>query len=490
MASSSSDRDRPDADDYPTNPFVAFRRFADSQMSSLMNNVFGIMESSPVRRQRAIDEYESMLKRSREMSADQPKSQTALDRKAEQMNEYAQNPTESSSQTETDPPRCPWMMEHGLDDRWNKEEVYDNESNMTDQEPPYDDTSRCILDGLRRLESEKPKSDDTVHTLPFLGVAYMHTSPYSPVNLEQEERFKKHSGKLRAAFADLLAYQQEETLLSDNTVQTNAQMTPSDWLAEMTGMIIFGRGKALGGWNRFYPQDFPPSMIGLLEQRDRALSAESENSCCDGDVDVAAIQKKMELLSTLRFLRRAEIAMNRVRRENEDKPEVNQNQEEFCQWKGDDDEQQQARGEDDDYLPCNDLLFCQALMDQHGNFKDFEGETDERGTAIGNEPCADLRGKYKESEGARVEKQSKVANQPSILSTLTTTEQRTLPDGTVTTKVVLKKRFSDGAEEVTENFHTQNAPLSQKLTSMDSRRKQESTSQEPKAKKRSGWFWS
>ncbi|KAF2125305.1 hypothetical protein P153DRAFT_324478, partial [Dothidotthia symphoricarpi CBS 119687] len=44
---------------------------------------------------------------------------------------------------------------------------------------------------------------------------------------------------------------------------------------------------------------------------------------------------------------------------------------------------------------------------------------------------------------------------PSILSTMTTTERSVAPDGTVTTKMVLKKRFADGREESSETVHTQ-----------------------------------
>lgn len=43
-----------------------------------------------------------------------------------------------------------------------------------------------------------------------------------------------------------------------------------------------------------------------------------------------------------------------------------------------------------------------------------------------------------------------------VLSQLTTTETTRLPDGTVTTKVVLKRRFADGREEVSESLHTGN----------------------------------
>ncbi|ETI24532.1 hypothetical protein G647_03901 [Cladophialophora carrionii CBS 160.54] len=46
----------------------------------------------------------------------------------------------------------------------------------------------------------------------------------------------------------------------------------------------------------------------------------------------------------------------------------------------------------------------------------------------------------------------------SIISTLTTTTTRTLPDGSVETKRVLKRRFADGSEECDERVEVRNAP--------------------------------
>jgi hypothetical protein len=60
-----------------------------------------------------------------------------------------------------------------------------------------------------------------------------------------------------------------------------------------------------------------------------------------------------------------------------------------------------------------------------------------------------------------------------VLSSLTTTETVRLPDGTVTTKVVLKQRFADGREETSECSHTY-------------REDSEVHGEEPSKK---GWFW-
>lgn len=67
----------------------------------------------------------------------------------------------------------------------------------------------------------------------------------------------------------------------------------------------------------------------------------------------------------------------------------------------------------------------------------------------------------------------------SVISTLTTMTSRTLPDGSVETKRVLKKRFADGveeSEESTEVVHPQASTSSLGKTSADEQKKQ-------------GWFW-
>lgn len=65
-----------------------------------------------------------------------------------------------------------------------------------------------------------------------------------------------------------------------------------------------------------------------------------------------------------------------------------------------------------------------------------------------------------------------------ILSTVTTTERNVAADGTVTTKVTLKKRFADGREESSETVNTSRGDANPLVD--DSAGK----------KKNGGWFWS
>ncbi|KAG9193452.1 hypothetical protein G6011_03487 [Alternaria panax] len=84
---------------------------------------------------------------------------------------------------------------------------------------------------------------------------------------------------------------------------------------------------------------------------------------------------------------------------------------------------------------------------------------------------------------------------PSILSTLTTTERTVASDGSITTKVVLKKRFADGREESSETVHTQRghetgAQQRDPWRAFHDAQSVPAESNHKEAKKRSGWFWS
>ncbi|EUC46218.1 hypothetical protein COCMIDRAFT_36180 [Bipolaris oryzae ATCC 44560] len=83
----------------------------------------------------------------------------------------------------------------------------------------------------------------------------------------------------------------------------------------------------------------------------------------------------------------------------------------------------------------------------------------------------------------------------SILSTLTTTERTVAPNGTITTKVLLKKRFADGREESTETVHTErgqetNDPSRDPWKALRSGQSDSLETGDSRGKKKSGWFWS
>ncbi|KAF3054016.1 hypothetical protein E8E11_008095 [Didymella keratinophila] len=77
-----------------------------------------------------------------------------------------------------------------------------------------------------------------------------------------------------------------------------------------------------------------------------------------------------------------------------------------------------------------------------------------------------------------------------ILSTLTTTERTTAPDGTVTTKVVLKKRFADGSEQSSETIHTQRGEDTRHTDDSWKAMQSAQSQDDQRLQKKGGWFWS
>ncbi|MCJ1352986.1 MAG: hypothetical protein MMC33_002970 [Icmadophila ericetorum] len=81
-----------------------------------------------------------------------------------------------------------------------------------------------------------------------------------------------------------------------------------------------------------------------------------------------------------------------------------------------------------------------------------------------------------------------------IVSTLTTTERTTMPDGTTRTRMVLKKRFADGREESNETVYTIQAQGSHKGDEKEDGMKRltehaSDSNDKGKEKERKGWFW-
>jgi hypothetical protein len=99
------------------------------------------------------------------------------------------------------------------------------------------------------------------------------------------------------------------------------------------------------------------------------------------------------------------------------------------------------------------------------------------------EDSSTVRGPAADTESVEGSRSEKVG----VLSTLTTTERVVLPDGTVTTKVVLKRKFADGREECTETVHK--GHVNDSSGGNQASAGSEDGDNIKMAKKRSGWFW-
>lgn len=407
------------------NPFVAWRRFADDQVSTLMNGIFSISSlfaSSPTSPRRSIQDYEEWLQEARDSSRHLAREAEEAGRimdvytRAHKEGQHTtkENIQKPTSDDDSEPLRCPYRPA---------------EQKVPRPEKPGLDTS--LMDDPTRsrlsLAALSPRLPSTGFTAPAFGeqlpsvpTAYLLYSPYSPLQLEQQPHLCVYGAKWREAFEDLLAVQSGQDLPSKYSQRSSESRI--DWVTAMMDLAL-----------------------------------------CNGEEDVQESSSAAEKTSeTLR------------------------------QYPG--------------LLPC----FPSARQAENGADEDDFGDDDDNDTEMTELDVYDrLFGSQKLSSSvtaraaarsfAHIQKTSSPSDAdsktPSVLSTLTTTERTTLQDGSVHTKVVLKKRFSDGREESTETVHHQNA-VRQTLDAASKSIKDEANARESgkdkgtKDHRSRGWFWS
>ena len=417
MAPSDEGNKRQKAQD-DVNPFILFRRFADDQMSTLMNGVFSISSlfgSHSTSPRRSIEDYENCIQEARESSQ-------RLAREAEEagkiMDVYARAYKqgqhafqEPASDYDTEPLRCPYSPAG---------------QEVPQPENPMDEATRSCL-ALAALSLRLPS---TVLTAPVLGeplssfpVAYLLYSPYSPVRLEQHPHLCDQGATWRQAFEDLLAVQSGQDL-----PPKCSQGTPESSIDWMRGMIR-------------------SAMCKGEEHTTESSSAAIKTS--------ETMKQHSGLLSHLSRLGQSE-------KDADEEGDVDNN---------DLDDEGDA---DISELDMYDRIF-----------------SSQQSSSTVTARAAAEYSSHLQPESSLSDTDGKP---PSILSTFTTTERTTLRDGSVHTKIVLKKRFSDGREESTETVHQQNA-VRQKQDALPKSIKDEDARETGKDKgnkqnKSSGWFWS
>ena len=439
MAPSNKDPDHQRTQDEPTNPFIAFRRFADEQMSTLFNSVFGLQtpfgstSSSP---DRSMKDYEAWLQEARD-------SRDRLDREAQEMEkimdiytrahneqrehsptqDYMQQPTSE----EDKPLRCPYRaIEQEVPKNSHPlpfPEVDRHVASYTTPLPPFGMTlpRECLAASLLGQQT------------PSISVAYLIFSPYSPARLEQSQALGERGIQWRQAFEDLLTVQSGQAISTE--ASNRPGMSTSDWLCDMIGIAMREKGRD-------------------MQERHQVSRSTSETA------------------------RRQPGFLDRFADSRQPENDADEDDDEDGDFDEDDDD-------DDEEI---------TELDLYNRFLGFGN------TATEPDPLSSLLGQLASRSFAHLQHDSTPTetenNKPSILSTLTTTERTTLQDGTVHTKVVLKKKFSDGREESTETVHTQN-PVPQGITQTqlmaNSQERDDGNSertQEGKEKKSRGWFWS
>lgn len=376
----STDRRLPRAE--PANPFVAFRRFADEQVSSLLQSVIGLPSafngSSSTSQSTSFDD-DAWLLEARELRR---RLACEAEEAAKMIGIFEKGfEGDKPIQSETDYVRCPYRpIEQDIPQRH--------------QEPISDPVSLPFYRYLRLLDD--PCELDPP---PFWPVLYAVGSPYSPLRLEHQEHLRSQGDKWRNAFEDLMALQNGKSMAEND--DRKGYGNGASWIISMVERGSFGKG-----WQR------------IAEHRQ---ISESRSTTARG-----APPTQLEY--------------------DEEEDEVDQMRlyERFLGTQ----------------YPSANSSAPQTLLGPNLAPPTFENE------------------------------------KPSLLSTLTTTERNKLPDGSTHTKVVLKKRFSDGREESTETVHTAyDSQQSPKTTTTPNAGTKDAASKaasdtESKTPKQKGWFWS
>ena len=465
MAPSKDDSDRQRTQDEPTNPFIAFRRFADEQMSTLFNSVFGLQTpfgSSSSSPNRSTKDYEAWLQEARD-------SRDRLDREAQEMEKImdiytrAHNEQREHSATQDNvqqpaaedetPLRCPYRPIEQEVPKYTHTlpfpEVDSHEGGHTTPLPPFGMSLPREFLTTSLLGQQKPS----------ISVAYLIFSPYSPARLEQSHALRERGIKWTEAFEDLLAVQ------SGQDVSTRASNRPgtstSDWLWDMIGIAMREKGRDMQETMREKSRDMQETMrekVRDMQERHQALRSTSETT------------------------RRQPGFLDRFANSRQPENDADEDKDEYEDGEFDDDDE-----DDDEEEDITEL----DLYNRFLGFGNTATEPDTICSLVGQSASRSFAHLQHDSTPTETEN-----NKPSILSTLTTTERTTLQDGTIHTKVVLKKKFSDGREESTETVHTQNpvpqgsAQTQQMAKSREREDSNNERKQEGKEKKSRGWFWS
>lgn len=433
MAPSTDDADCRKAYPEAVNPFVAFRRFADDQMSSLMNSVFGISSvftSSSRSPETAIQDYDSWLKEGREsrqrLAREEQEAGRIMDlyTKAHQEgSDPYNNEAQNQSRYSEDGASCPYLARRAGD------RAAETHSSQDPDYPPslHPESGKAVSftslgNHLSTEEAAARLNEDPRNVFPL---SYLIHSRYSPLHLERQEQSCERGDKWRAAFEDLIASQDDQDQNSNPAKETQD--------GQRSGL----------GW-----------VMSMLELRH---PADVEDFC-------KALCSTARLAMPLASLGAREATYE----EEED---------------GLEDEEGEGR-EREEYDKEDEEM---TELDLYDRLKTSNGLLSRICSEALKVQSQSLAEELEQAPPLVTERDNK---KPGILSTLTTTERTTLPDGSVHTKVVLKKKFSDGREESTETIHTQNALAEQQKGAIVKASQEQRASKQEDNVGGKGWFWS
>ncbi|KAJ5775157.1 uncharacterized protein N7511_000168 [Penicillium nucicola] len=472
-----------------SNPFVAFRRYADEQVSTMLQSITGLpSQVTPPHNNHweifADDHgYESRVSRQR---AGNDSGEERYSTNRDGGNAYSGGYDDTRNPNKTSHPRSCWS-EH--DDPWHSQswrkwcngpsdffglDSFFDRFWLEDRFFPF---ASHLLNPNRSFFLPDMFEDTGSSTWP---IAYIMFSPYSPLHLERQAQYRAYREKgvmssimsslsldsdqgssepqWRDAFEDLLRLDNGKPMLNRDVPVTSE--TGKDWLQ---GLVQRG---SLGDQWKFVPDTQGQPWSGITfsgrTQQDRSLP---ENA--DKPVDQKNQQEaESELDLYERFLHDIENREREFFRGSSESPllrmllqERRQQQEELEKYR-----RGVSKAEDEHSSDDNESW----LELVSGGNKKSVPETPPNSSTESQTVT--------ESKTVNEKVEAPQPAQSRVISTMTRTERIQLPDGSVESKIVKTKRFADGREETDESVEV-------------SHRQPGDSKSGESGQSKSGWFW-
>ncbi|EEQ89306.1 uncharacterized protein BDCG_04426 [Blastomyces dermatitidis ER-3] len=465
------------------NTFIALRRYADEHFSALLQSLIGLPSafSPPSPRDwmyiqggdPAVRFHHHRL-RATETGAGTQDSQSSGSRHSSEKCTCGRDGGTTTYTDGNDPSDVPWLESRRHFEHQFPSSIFDSPlENLWPLDPLH------FFSILPR--SSFPFSFDFLSSSTFQGwpISYLLFSPYSPLHLERQknmrhkpyekplsslfsalipshEAHESDTPRWREAFEDLLRIENGKDMLNSDLGAVVRKEKPKDWIS---GMI--GRGSLGPHWT--HVQKGPNDYFNYRYSQPTDGAGKGKMSRPGSSHEYDDREHSMQGDKWLTELDLYEKFLDRVNEpsDEEDIPLVSPLMGMIIE----------------DRLRRRERLLEGQRRWQHTvENKDFDFQRD--GSDVNSNDTASIQ-----------------ASQPSppspyITSTITTTERRTLPDGSVQTTITRKKRFSDGKEESNETVQVENAnhPPSGSETSQAQLQSAEQTNDRGSQRK-GGWFW-
>ncbi|KAJ5365850.1 hypothetical protein N7517_008736 [Penicillium concentricum] len=465
------------ADD-ESNPFVAFRRYADEQVSTMLQSITGLpsMLTQPHNGHWDIfvDNHGYDNRLARQITGDNTNSYPDRDSESGYLGngggDDPRNGNHSPRWPESDDPshsqsQSQRNWSNGPSDFFGLDSFFDRFW-LEDRFFPF--ASQLLHSGHNLLVRDMFEDTDS----PTWPIAYIMFSPYSPLHLEQQAHYQAHREKgvfssimsslhlnsdrdpsepqWREAFEDLLRLENDKPMLDRNTSVTRSE-AGKDWIQ---GLVK--RGSLGDKWKYVNGREGHPwsgitfSGAGPEQNQSHSWSLPEKEQSADTEAD-----SELDLYE--RFLHDIENREREFFRGASESPllrllleERRQQQEELEKYRRSPPKlDEHSRDDNENWI---DLV-------SGGNKKSVPETAKDLPTEIETKPT---------------EAEAVLEAQPRIISTMTRTERVRLPDGSVESKIVNTRRFADGREESDESVEVSHPQEGYKPGSDTSK---------------NGWFW-